>query len=163
MSQSEHPSVTKFRKAAQELGIKGEVIQTQETARTADEAAATLGVQVGQIVKSLVFEADGETVLVLTSGENKVDTDKVAIAFSVSKVGKADADKTREVTGYAIGGVPPLGHSTKMKILIDETFKKFDEIWAAAGHPHFVFPTTYEELVRLSGAIPTDVALKGSN
>ena len=161
MSQSEHPSVTKFRKAAQELGIKGEVIQTKETARTADEAAATLGVQVGQIVKSLVFEADGETVLVLTSGENKVDTDKVAIAFNVSKVGKVDADKTREVTGYAIGGVPPLGHTTKMKILIDETFKKFDEIWAAAGHPHFVFPTTYEELVRLSGAIPTDVALKG--
>ena len=161
MSQSEHPSVTKFRKAAPELGIKGEVIQTQETARTADEAAATLGVQVGQIVKSLVFEADGETVLVLTSGENKVDTDKVALAFNVSKVVKADADKTREVTGYAIGGVPPLGHSTKMKILIDETFKKFDEIWAAAGHPHFVFPTTYEELVRLSGAIPTDVALKG--
>ena len=78
-------------------------------------------------------------------------------------VAKADADKTREVTGYAIGGVPPLGHATKMKILIDETFKKFDEIWAAAGHPHFVFPTTYEELVRLSGAIPTDVALKGSN
>lgn len=161
MSQSEHPSVTKFRKAASELGIKGEVIQTQETARTADEAAATLGVQVGQIVKSLVFEADGETVLVLTSGENKVDTNKVALAFNVSKVGKADADKTREVTGYAIGGVPPLGHATKMKILIDETFKKFDEIWAAAGHPHFVFPTTYEELVRLSGAIPTDVALKG--
>ena len=161
MSQSEHPSVTKFRKAASELGIKGEVIQTQETARTADEAAATLGVQVGQIVKSLVFEADGETVLVLTSGENKVDTNKVAIAFNVSKVGKADSDKTREVTGYAIGGVPPLGHATKMKILIDETFKKFDEIWAAAGHPHFVFPTTYEELVRLSGAIPTDVALKG--
>ena len=161
MSQSEHPSVTKFRKAAQELGIKGEVIQTQETARTADEAAATLGVQVGQIVKSLVFEADGETVLVLTSGENKVDTNKVALAFNVAHVGKADADKTREVTGYAIGGVPPLGHITKMKILIDETFKKFDEIWAAAGHPHFVFPTTYEELVRLSGAIPTDVALKG--
>ena len=161
MSQSEHPSVTKFRKAAQELGIKGEVIQTKETARTADEAAATLGVQVGQIVKSLVFEADGETVLVLTSGENKVDTNKVALAFKVSNVGKADADKTREVTGYAIGGVPPLGHVTKMKILIDETFKKFDEIWAAAGHPHFVFPTTYEELVRLSGAIPADVALKG--
>jgi prolyl-tRNA editing enzyme YbaK/EbsC (Cys-tRNA(Pro) deacylase) len=108
-----------------------------------------------------VFEADGETVLVLTSGENKVDTNKVALAFNVSKVGKADADKTREVTGYAIGGVPPLGHTTKMKILIDETFKMFDEIWAAAGHPHFVFPTTYEELVRLSGAIPTDVALKG--
>ena len=153
--------MTKFRKAAADLGVKGEVIQTKETARTADEAAATLGVQVGQIVKSLVFEADGETVLVLTSGENKVDTDKVAIAFNVSKVGKTDADKTREVTGYAIGGVPPLGHTTKMKILIDETFKKFDEIWAAAGHPHFVFPTTYEELIRLSGAIPTDVALKG--
>ena len=81
--------------------------------------------------------------------------------YLLSHVGKADADKTREVTGYAIGGVPPLGHATKMKILIDETFKKFDEIWAAAGHPHFVFPTTYEELVRLSGAIPADVALKG--
>lgn len=111
--------MTKFRDAAQKLGVKGEVIKTQETARTADEAAATLGVQVGQIVKSLVFEADGETVLVLTSGENKVDTNKVALAFKVSHVGKADADKTREVTGYAIGGVPPLGHATKMKILID--------------------------------------------
>ena len=146
--------MTKFRDAAQKLGVKGEVIQTQETARTADEAAATLGVQVGQIVKSLVFEADGETVLVLTSGENKVDTNKVAIAFNVSKVGKADADKTREVTGYAIGGVPPLGHSTKMKILIDETFKKFDEIWAAAGHPHAVYPTTYNELIKCTSARP---------
>ncbi|MFZ9360039.1 MAG: YbaK/EbsC family protein [Candidatus Nanopelagicales bacterium] len=139
------------------MGVKGGVIKTNETARTADEAAATLGVQVGQIVKSLVFEADGETVLVLTSGQNKVDTNKVANEFKVKTVSKADADKTREVTGYAIGGIPPLGHLTKMKILIDETFKNFDEIWAAAGHPHYVFPTSFEELVRLSGALPADV------
>ncbi|MFZ9875613.1 MAG: YbaK/EbsC family protein [Candidatus Nanopelagicales bacterium] len=139
------------------MGVKGGVIKTNETARTADEAAATLGVQVGQIVKSLVFEADGETVLVLTSGQNKVDTNKVANEFNVKTVSKADADKTREVTGYAIGGIPPLGHLTKMKILIDETFKNFDEIWAAAGHPHYVFPTSFEELVRLSGALPADV------
>ncbi|MFZ9227540.1 MAG: YbaK/EbsC family protein [Candidatus Nanopelagicales bacterium] len=139
------------------MGVKGGVIKTNETARTADEAAATLGVQVGQIVKSLVFEADGETVLVLTSGQNKVDTNKVAKEFKVKTVSKADADKTREVTGYAIGGIPPLGHLTKMKILIDETFKNFDEIWAAAGHPHYVFPTSFEELVRLSGALPADV------
>ena len=124
---------------------------------TADEAAATLGVKVGQIVKSLVFEADGETVLVLTSGQNKVDTNKVAQEFKVKTVSKADADKTREVTGYAIGGIPPLGHITKMRILIDETFKNFNEIWAAAGHPHYVFPTSFEELVRLSGAIPADI------
>ncbi|MFM9130684.1 MAG: YbaK/EbsC family protein [Actinomycetes bacterium] len=139
------------------MGVKGEVIKTNETARTADEAAATLGVKVGQIVKSLVFEADGETVLVLTSGQNKVDTNKVAQEFKVKTVSKADADKTREVTGYAIGGIPPLGHITKMRILIDETFQNFNEIWAAAGHPHYVFPTSFEELVMLSGAIPADI------
>lgn len=157
MSENEHPSVGKFKKTCQELGVKGEVVKTNETARTADEAAATLGVKVGQIVKSLVFEADGETVLVLTSGQNKVDTNKVAQEFKVKTVSKADADKTREVTGYAIGGIPPLGHITKMRILIDETFKNFNEIWAAAGHPHYVFPTSFEELVRLSGAIPADI------
>jgi len=159
MEQSQHPSVTKFKNAAQSLGVVGEVIQTKETARTAAEAAATLGVEVGQIVKSLIFEADGEIVLVLTSGENKVDTQKVASAFGVKNVGKADADQVRAASGYAIGGVPPLGHVTKMKILIDQTFEKYDKIWAAAGHPHYVFPTTYEELVRLSGATPADVAL----
>ena len=95
--------------------------------------------------------------MVLTSGQNKVDTNKVAQEFKVKAVNKADADKTREVTGYAIGGIPPLGHLTKMRILIDETFKNFDEIWAAAGHPHYVFPTSFEELVRLSGALPADV------
>jgi Cys-tRNA(Pro) deacylase len=158
MNETEHPSVLKFRKACQELGVKGSIIKTEESARTAAEAAATLGVQVGQIVKSLVFEADGQTVLVLTSGQNKVDTNKVAQALNVTQVGKADADKTRAATGYAIGGIPPLAHATKMRILIDESFKGFDEIWAAAGHPHFVFPTTYEELVRLSGATPADVA-----
>jgi len=160
MSETEHPSVTKFRKACQELGVKGSIVKTKDTARTAEEAAATLGVEVGQIVKSLVFEADGETVLVLTSGENKVNTNKVAKAFNVSKVSKADADKTREATGYAIGGVPPLAHATKMKILIDETFKKFNEIWAAGGHPHYVFATSFDELVNLSGAIPSDIAAK---
>jgi len=159
MEQSQHPSVTKFKNAAQSLGVVGEVIQTKETARTAAEAAATLCVEVGQIVKSLIFEADGEIVLVLTSGENKVDTQKVASAFGVKNVGKADADQVRAASGYAIGGVPPLGHVTKMKILIDQTFEKYDKIWAAAGHPHYVFPTTYEELVRLSGATPADVAL----
>jgi len=159
MEQSQHPSVTKFKNAAQSLGVVGEVIQTKETARTAAEAAATLGVEVGQIVKSLIFEADGEIVLVLTSGENKVDTQKVASAFGVKNVGKADADQVRAASGYAIGGVPPLGHVTKMKILIDQTLEKYDKIWAAAGHPHYVFPTTYEELVRLSGATPADVAL----
>ncbi len=159
MEQSQHPSVTKFKNAAQSLGVVGEVIQTKATARTAAEAATTLGVEVGQIVKSLIFEADGEIVLVLTSGENKVDTQKVASAFGVKNVGKADADQVRAASGYAIGGVPPLGHVTKMKILIDQTFEKYDEIWAAAGHPHYVFPTTYEELVRLSGATPADVAL----
>ena len=157
MSQSEHPSVTKFRRAAADLGVKGEVIQTQETARTADEAAATLGVQVGQIVKSLVCEADGETVLVLTSDENKVDTDKVALAFNVSKVGKADADKTREVTGYAIGGVPPFGHSTQLRVFVDPDLLQYDEVWAAAGTWNDNFGATPADIVRVAGGVVTDL------
>lgn len=159
VSQTEHSSVTKCREEFARLGVTGEIIKTDDSARTAQEAAAALGVEVGQIVKSLLFQADGSPLMVLTSGVNRVDTNKVAKALNLTKISKADADLVRSATGYAIGGVPPFGHLTKMRILIDPQLAQYEVLWAAAGHPYFVFSTNFDELVLHSGAIVHDVAL----
>lgn len=160
MSQTEHSSVVKCREVFTQLGVKGEIIKTSESARTAQEAADALGVQVGQIVKSLVFKANDQAVMVIASGSNRIDTEKVAKALAVSKVDKADADLVRSATGYAIGGVPPFGHATKLQILIDPDLAQYETVWAAAGHPYFVFPTNFNELILHSGATASDVALR---
>lgn len=159
MGQTEHASVIKCRKEFIRLGVLGEIIKTTESARTAQEAADALGVSVGQIVKSLIFKADGEAVMVIASGRNRIDTDKLAKALAVEKIDKADADLVRAATGFAIGGVPPFGLATKMRVLLDPTLQQYQVVWAAAGHPYYVFPTEYSELLRHSGAYPVDVAL----
>ena len=117
-----------------------------------------LGVEVGQIANSLVFVADGEPLLVLTSGRHRVDTAKVATLVGVVKVGRADADFVREHTGVAIGGVSPVAHPRPLRTLVDIALRDYDVVWAAAGHTHAVFPTTYDELVRVSRGTPSDVA-----
>jgi prolyl-tRNA editing enzyme YbaK/EbsC (Cys-tRNA(Pro) deacylase) len=129
-----------------------------DSARTAAEAAAALGCEVGAIASSLVFTADGEPLLVMTSGAHRVDTELVAGLLGVAKVRRADADVVRAATGYAIGGVAPVGHPGPLRTLVDEALAQYDVIWAAAGHPHAVFPTTYDELVRITGGTPARVA-----
>jgi prolyl-tRNA editing enzyme YbaK/EbsC (Cys-tRNA(Pro) deacylase) len=129
-----------------------------DSTRTAPEAAAAIGVEVAQIVKSLVFAtAGGETVLVLAAGDNRVDEEKVA-ALVGDPVQMADPELVRSRTGFAIGGVPPLAHATRSPVLVDETFRRFDEVWAAAGTPLTVFPLSPDELVRVSEGREADVA-----
>lgn len=125
---------------------------------TAAAAAAALGVEVGQIANSLVFDADGEPLLVLTSGAHRVDTAKVAATIGVGALDRATREFVREHTGQPIGGVAPLGHPKPLRTLVDTALAGYPEIWAAGGIPHAVFPTTYAELVRITGGTPTDVA-----
>jgi len=125
-----------------------------DAARTAQQAADSLGVSVGQIAKSIVFRrtADGAAVLVITAGDRRVDEQKVAA--HVGPIGRADADFVRAQSGFAIGGVPPLAHTHTPVTLIDQSLLRFDTVWAAAGHPHAVFPLRPHDLERLTGGAP---------
>jgi prolyl-tRNA editing enzyme YbaK/EbsC (Cys-tRNA(Pro) deacylase) len=125
---------------------------------TAAAAAAALGVEVGQIANSLVFDADGAPLLVLTSGAHRVDTAKVATLVGVARVRRASPEFVREATGQAIGGVAPVGHPARLRTLVDRALEAFDEVWAAGGIAHAVFPTTFAELVRVTGGQPAEVA-----
>jgi prolyl-tRNA editing enzyme YbaK/EbsC (Cys-tRNA(Pro) deacylase) len=125
---------------------------------TAAAAAAALGVEVGQIANSLIFDADGEPLLVLTSGAHRVDTAKVAADLGVGALRRAAPDFVREHTGQPIGGVAPIGHPKPLRTLVDIALAQYPEIWAAGGIPHAVFPTTCAELVRVTAGIPAEVA-----
>lgn len=153
-----HPAVTRVTARLAELGATGQVRVLSDAARTAAQAAEQLGVSTAQIANSLVFAADGAPVLVLASGGHRVDTGKVAALLGVGRVDRADPDFVRAHTGFAIGGVAPVGHPEPLRTLVDTALAAYDEVWAAAGHPHTVFPTTYDELVRLTGGTPADVA-----
>ena len=139
------------------LGVPGEVRELPEPAPTAATAAAQLGCEVGAIANSLIFSADGAPLLVMTSGAHRVDTARVAELTGVSVVSRANARSVREWTGQAIGGVAPVGHPSPIRTLVDTWLGKYDVIWAAAGHPHAVFPTSYDELLRITGGTPADV------
>jgi prolyl-tRNA editing enzyme YbaK/EbsC (Cys-tRNA(Pro) deacylase) len=152
-----HPNAVRVQDALLAAGAKGSVRMLDESARTAAEAAAALGVEVGQITNSLVFVADGEPLLVLTSGRHRVDTAKVAEIVGVAKVSRADADFVREHAGVAIGGVSPIGHPRPLRTLVDVALSDYDVVWAAAGHTHAVFPTTFDELLTLTGGAPAEV------
>jgi len=125
---------------------------------TAAAAAEALGVTVGQIANSLVFDADGDPLLVLTSGAHRVDTAKVAALIGVTAVRRASPDFVREHTGQAIGGVAPVGHPKPVRTLVDTALEQYDEVWAAGGIPHAIFPTTFAELVRMTDGTPAEVA-----
>jgi prolyl-tRNA editing enzyme YbaK/EbsC (Cys-tRNA(Pro) deacylase) len=129
-----------------------------DAVHTAVAAAAALDVEVGQIANSLVFSADGNPLLVLTSGAHRVDTAKVAALLGVASVARATADFVREHTGQVIGGVAPLGHPKSIQTLIDTALARYPEIWAAGGIPQAVFPISYDELVRITAGTPADVA-----
>ena len=152
----EKAAVKRFQEAATKLGVKGEVNILSETARTAVDAANGLGVEVGQIASSLIFKLpSGNPLLIITSGRHRVDTDLVAKNLGITELGRADANYVKEVSGYSVGGVSPLGWISKPEIiLIDEALNDYDIVWAAAGHPHAVYPTTYCELIQCTGAQP---------
>jgi prolyl-tRNA editing enzyme YbaK/EbsC (Cys-tRNA(Pro) deacylase) len=154
----DHPAVHRVRAALAAAGATTQVRVLDSSARTAQQAADQIGVEVGQIANSLVFAADGEPLLVLTSGAHRVDTAKVAALIGAAKVRRADPDFVRDRTGFVIGGVAPVGHTTPVRTLVDLALADYDQIWAAAGHAHTIFPTTYQELLRLTGGTPAQVA-----
>jgi prolyl-tRNA editing enzyme YbaK/EbsC (Cys-tRNA(Pro) deacylase) len=139
-------------------GRPSEVRLLPEAVHTAAAAAAALGIEVGQIANSLIFDADGEPLLVLTSGAHRVDTAKVAADLGVGKLKRATPDFVRTHTGQVIGGVAPLGHPKPLRTLVDTALERYGEIWAAGGVPQAVFPTTYAELVRITAGSPAEVA-----
>jgi len=147
----------KFAAVLRDLGVPGQVRELPESAPTAAAAAAQLGCEVGAIANSLVFSADGAPLLVMTSGAHRVDTDRVARLIGTSAVRRADARSVRAWTGQAIGGVGPVGHPAPIRTVVDTWLEKYDVIWAAAGHPHTVFPTSFAELVRITDGTPAEV------
>jgi len=152
-----HAGVEKVAAALRERGANGEVVELADSARTAAEAAAALGVGIGQIVNSLIFaDADGEARLILTSGAHRVDTAHTGALIGTT-LKRADPDLVRAATGQAIGGVAPVGHPAPVRTYVDIALEQYDVVWAAAGHPHAVFPTTYDELVRITGGEPVSV------
>ena len=152
----EKAAVKRFTQAASDLGVTGAVTVLAETARTAVDAANGLGIEVGQIASSLIFKLpSGNPLLIITSGRHRVDTDLVAKNLGIPELGRADANYVKEVSGYSVGGVSPLGWISKPEIIvIDEALNEYDVVWAAAGHPHAVYPTTYVELIQCTGAQP---------
>jgi prolyl-tRNA editing enzyme YbaK/EbsC (Cys-tRNA(Pro) deacylase) len=144
------PSARKVQEALAAAGFSNEVIELPDSTRSAAEAAAAVGCEVRQIVKSLVFAAaSGRAVLVLASGAHRVDEARIAAELG-EPIGKADAAFVRDRTGFAIGGVPPIGHACELVALVDETLLGLGEIWAAAGHPNAVFRLTPAELVAMT-------------
>ncbi|MGE5720722.1 MAG: YbaK/EbsC family protein [Nocardioidaceae bacterium] len=154
----EHPSISRFREELARRGGTGRVVVLPDSVHTAALAAEALGCEVGAIANSLLFDADGSPVLILTSGAHRVDTRKVAAELGVAKLGRAAPEFVREHTGQVIGGVSPIAHPTPVPTYIDPWLERYDEVWAAAGHPSAVFSTSYDELVHLTGATPIDVA-----
>jgi prolyl-tRNA editing enzyme YbaK/EbsC (Cys-tRNA(Pro) deacylase) len=139
-----HPTAAKVQQRLHDAGLEIAVQVMPDSARTAAEAAQAIGCEVGQIVKSLVFLRDGEPVLVLCAGDRQVDAKRLAL-------GRANADEVRAATGFAIGGIPPLGHDSQLETIVDASLKRFDTVWAAAGTPHAVFEVSTAALIE---AIP---------
>jgi len=147
------PSAQKVQDALRALGYDYTVIEHAESTRTAQEAADRAGCELGQIVKSLIFKAQnsGRPILVLTSGANRVDEKRIS-EYAGEPIGRADADFVRAVTGFAIGGVPPIGHLQKMETYLDEDFLKYQTVWAAAGTPNAIFELKTEDLQKMTSA-----------
>lgn len=140
------------------FGLSPRIREFPQGTRTAEDAARAIGTTLGQIVKSLVFVADGRPVLVLASGKNRVDAGKLARAAGATRVRRADADLVRSATGFAIGGVPPVGHATPLETFVDEDLLAYDVVYAAAGTPTAIFPIAPPDLVRVTGGRVADLA-----
>ena len=152
------PAVRRVRAAIEANALPGEIKILSESAKTAIDAAKGLGIEVGQIASSLVFKLpDGSPLLVITSGRHRVDTDLVAKQLGISALARADADWVKSVSGFSVGGVAPIGWesedlSVRTTVIIDQALSEYEVIWAAAGHPHAVFPTSFDELRRITAA-----------
>jgi prolyl-tRNA editing enzyme YbaK/EbsC (Cys-tRNA(Pro) deacylase) len=149
----EKAAVKRVLAALHEHGVDGQVHVLSDSARTAQEAATALGIEVGQIASSLIFKlSDDSPLLIITSGRHRVDTDLVAKSLGIEKLHRVDADYVKEKSGFSIGGVAPIGWLSPATIVIDEALKDYEVIWAAAGHPHAVYPTSFAELLSCTGA-----------
>jgi prolyl-tRNA editing enzyme YbaK/EbsC (Cys-tRNA(Pro) deacylase) len=154
-----HPNCIAVNAILEQAGAAGRVRILDEAAPTAAAAAALVGVEVGAIANSLIFATAEQTpLLVMTSGAHRVDTAKVAAAVGTAKLNRADADFVYQHTGQRIGGVAPVGHPQPIRTLVDRDLAGYPQIWAAGGIPHAVFPTTYAELLALTGGEPAEVA-----
>jgi prolyl-tRNA editing enzyme YbaK/EbsC (Cys-tRNA(Pro) deacylase) len=149
-------AIDRFSEAARALGIEPDVHRFPAGTKTAADAASAIGCDVAQIVKSLVFVADGQPVLAFTSGANRVDPEKLAATAGAEQVRRATPEEARSATGFAVGGTPPFGHPGRLRAWADPLLLGFDRIWAAAGTPDSVFPLTPAELLRCTGASPAD-------
>jgi prolyl-tRNA editing enzyme YbaK/EbsC (Cys-tRNA(Pro) deacylase) len=149
-------AVRRVAAALNEKGVSIDIRMLEESTRTAQEADDAIGCAIGQIVKSLVFAADDQPFIALVSGENRVDVAKLEKLLQ-APVRRATAAEAKEASGFAIGGVPPLGHTTEMRVFIDETLLAYERVWAAAGHPNSIFPIEPAELVRASGGTVVDL------
>jgi len=153
-----HPNVVAVQQRLEAAGSRNRIVLLDEGVHTAAAAAEALGVQVGQIANSLVFDVDGEPLLVLTSGAHRVDTAKVAAALDAKELKRAKPEFVREHTGQVIGGVAPVGHPRPLKTVLDKDLAQYEVIWAAGGIPQAVFPITYPDLLAMTGAAELDVA-----
>ena len=152
-----HPNVVRVTAAAKERGLEISTRRFPEGTKTAADAAAAIGVAVGQIVKSLVFGVDNEIVMALVSGSNQLDEKKLALAAGGAKCARVDAEAVREATGYPIGGVPPFGHATQLRVFVDPDLLQYDEVWAAAGTWNDNFGANPNDIVRVADGVVTDL------
>ena len=157
MSDALHPNVVRVVEAARALGLEITPRRFPDGTKTAADAAAAIGVELGQIVKSLIFAVDGEVVLAYVSGSNQLDEKKLALAAGGLKCARVDADVVRQATGFPIGGVPPLGFATQMRVFIDPDLLQYDEVWAAAGTWNDVFPIDPKVLQRAASGVVVDL------
>lgn len=155
-----HPNAERVQAELAARGATGRVVEFSASTRTSAEAAAAIGTTVAQIAKSLVFLAGGEPVLVIASGVNRVSTEKLGRLLG-QPIKRADAEAVRAATGFPIGGVPPVGHAQPLRTVIDRDLLQYAEIWAAAGTPNAVFPSTPDELIRITGGQVADVREEG--
>ena len=157
MSEALHPNVVRVVEAARALGLEITPRRFPDGTKTAADAAAAIGVELGQIVKSLIFAVDGEVVLAYVSGSNQLDEKKLALAAGGLKCARVDADVVRQATGFPIGGVPPFCHSTLLRVFVDPDLLQYDEVWAAAGTWNDNFGASPADIVRVAGGVVTDL------
>lgn len=152
-----HPNGLRVRDALDELGIASAIVETIDPSPTAAAAAAQLDIEVGQVANSLVFDVDGDAILIMTSGAHRVDTHRLAQFLGAGEVRRPGADFVRLHTGQPIGGVAPVGHPKPLRTVVDTALTRWPTVWAAGGHPHYVFATTFDELMRMTNGIAFDV------
>lgn len=160
MVNTEHPAVDRVREALAAHGVDPEIRWFDEATPTAQAAADAIGIELGQIANSLVFTIDGEPLLVLTSGAHRVDTEWLGQRLG-GTIARANKETVKSATGQVIGGVAPLGHPAPVRTLVDVDLAQYTEVWAAAGHPHTVYATSFDELLRVTNGVPVVVEPSG--